>query len=292
MSNQRHDRPKNQPVRLGALYEEGNYKMAPYQQNGFLGEDINVWIDDNRKHHVDLFKQAEKISSDCYSALAKARPHNKDKKELIVSCLFPRTMELFQGTYLLISRGMIPSSNVMLRALIETMFVLVAASKNDEALEAYILNDEVERLKAANKIIEDKTNTFSEVPIEDARRIKAELKKKIEAQKIRKYKTEDFARKAGLHDWYLTVYAVTSQSVHAAVKDMEQYLDIDTNNVVKSIKFVPTDKGTTAILTTACNALNMALNAFLSVLGLDTAICNENATSLQPFMEKALVAED
>jgi hypothetical protein len=72
--------------------------MSPYQHNGFIGNDIKLWIDNNRQHHGDIFGIAEKFNSDCYAALGKATPHNKDKRELIVSCLFPRTMELFQGT--------------------------------------------------------------------------------------------------------------------------------------------------------------------------------------------------
>jgi hypothetical protein len=262
--------------------------MAPYQHNGFLGDDIKLWMENNRLHYIDLFNQTEKLNSDCYSALGKARPHNGDKRELTVSCLFPRTMELFQGTYLLISRGMIPSSNVILRTLIETMFVLVAITKDNDALDAYILNDEAERLKTANKVIHDKHSAILGIPIEDAERIKAE----ILAKQIKKWSVEDFAKKAELYDWYLTVYAFLCGPVHAGIKDLEQYLKLDENNKVESIEFVPTDKGTNAILTTACSAQNMALQAFLTSLNLDTGICTAHAESLKPFMDMAIAEND
>jgi hypothetical protein len=266
--------------------------MAPYEQNGFLGDDIKAWMQDNRRQYDDLFALAEKLNADCYTMLGKARPHNKDKRELLVSCLFPRVMELFQGTYLLVTHGMIPASNIMLRALIETMFVLVAIVKDDDALDAYILNDEKERLITANKILNDTSSTFSEIPIEEVIRIKAEIEKKHEGKKLPKLTTEYFSKKAGLHDWYMTVYAVTSKSVHAAVKDMEQYLAIGSDLQVKSIKFVPTDAGTIGILATACNALGMGLEAFLAVLNLETDICTEYAEKLRPFLELALTEKD
>lgn len=262
--------------------------MAPYQHNGFLGDDIKVWMENNRQQYIDLFKQAEKLNSDCYTALGKARPHNEDKRELTVSCLFPRTMELFQGTYLLISRGMIPSSNVILRTLIETIFVLVAVTKDNDALDAYILNDEAERLRTSNIVIHDQHSTILGIPIKDAERIKAEILEK----QIKKWSVEKFAKKAGLYDWYLTVYAVLCGPVHASIKDLEQYLNLDENNKVKSIEFVPTDKGATLILTTACNAQNMALHAFLTSLNLETGICNEHAESLKPFMNIAIAEND
>lgn len=266
--------------------------MAPYHQNGFIGNDIKLWVEDNRRAYVDLFQFSEKINSDCYTMLETARPHNKDKRELLVSCLFPRVMELFQATYLLVTRGMIPASNIMLRSLIETMFVLVAITKDNEALDSYILNDERERLITANKIINDSSSSFSEIPLAEVIRVKSEIEKKLDGKKLPKLTTEYFAKKAELYDWYLTVYAVTSKSVHAAVKDMEQYLDIGSDEKVKSIKFIPTAMGTIGILATACNALGMALEAFLATLNLDTDICRQHAYSLRPFLELALTEKD
>lgn len=90
----------------------------------------------------------------------------------------------------------------------------------------------------------------------------------------------------------MTVYAFLCGPVHAGIKNLEQYLNLDKQNKVKSIEFVPTDKGTTAILTTACSALNMALHAFLTTLNLDTAICSKHAESLKPFMDIAIAEND
>jgi hypothetical protein len=266
--------------------------MAPYQQNGFLGKDIEIWMKENRRLHEDLFALAENLNSDCYTMLERARPHNKDKRELLVSCLFPRTMELFQATFLLVRRGMIPSANIMLRSLIETMFVLIAIAKDDDALEAYILNDEKGRLITAKKILDNTSGAFSETQVEEVIRVKKEIEEKLAGKKLPKLTTEYYAKKAGLHDWYQTVYSVTSKSVHAAVKDIEDYLDICQDRQVKSIKFTPTDKRTLEILTTACNALGMGLEAFLSSLKLDKDLCRKYADRLRPFLAKALAEKD
>ncbi len=266
--------------------------MAPYHQNGFIGSDIKEWMAENRHEYAGLFELAEKINTDSYSALELARPHNKDKRELLVSCLFPRVMELFQATYLLLAQGMLPSSNVMLRSLIETMFVLVAIAKNDDALDSYILNDERERLITANKIINDTTSSFSDIPLEEVVRVKSEIEKRLDGKKLPKLTTEYFAKKADLYGWYLTVYAVTSKTVHAAIKDMEQYLDVGLDGKVESIKFMPAGHGTLGILTTACNALGMALEAFLRALNLNSDICRQHAESLRPFLELALTEKD
>ncbi|MDR3579667.1 MAG: DUF5677 domain-containing protein [Oryzomonas sp.] len=262
--------------------------MAPYSKNGFLGEDVKVWIDDNRQHYLELFMLAEQFNSICYESLREVSLSNKDNKKHIISCLFLRIMEHFQGTYVLVTRGMVSSANVMLRALIEAMFVLVSISKDDDALKAYVLNDELERLKLANKIIEDKDEVYSEADKKSAKQIKSEIQDTLKEIKYLRYRTEDFARIAGLHNWYTTVYAFISRSVHATIKDMEQHLDLDECYNVKSIKLIPNDNGTLNILTTACNALNISLQSFLTVLEKNTDVCTINDAKLKPYLEEAL----
>jgi hypothetical protein len=149
-----------------------------------------------------------------------------------------------------------------------------------------------ERLITANKIINDTSSAFSEIAMDEVIKIKAEIEKRLGGKKLPKLTTKYFAEKAELLDWYLTVYAVTSKSVHATVKDMEQYLDIGPDEKVKSIKFTPTAKGTIGILSTACNALGMALEAFLATLNIDTDICKGHADRLRPFLELALIEKD
>ena len=89
----------------------------------------------------------------------------------------------------------------------------------------------------------DTSSAFSEIPLEEVIRVKSKIEKKLQGKNLPKLTTEYFAKKAKLYNWHLTVYAVTSKSVHATVKDMEKYLDIGSDEKVKSIKFAPTAKG-------------------------------------------------
>ena len=260
--------------------------MAPYQSNGFIGKEITTWIDAKRRVHNELFEEAEKLNADCYQILSSVKTNKDDLRQTLVACLFPRCMELFQATYILVERGMSPSANIMLRCLMETMFVLCAIAKNDDALNAYIYdNEELERLKNANKMLSHKATAFSEVQLVDIEKIKSEVEQKKIDQKIKKFSTEEFAKKAGLHNWYLTAYNVTSRAVHATAKDMEQYLVIDEKEDIKSIRFAPTDREISTVLSDACESLITSLEQFLLVFGKNTTVCGEHWEKVKPLMQ-------
>src|SRR5208283_3410718 len=173
-------------------HEEKESIMAPYESHGFIGKEIATWIDAKRRVHNELFQEAEKLNADCYQALRSVRINKDNFRQTLVGCLFPRCMELFQATYILVVRGMSPSANIMLRSLIETMFVLCAVAKNDDALRAYIVdNEELERQRNANNIVSRRGTAFSDIPLADIEQIETELER-INDQKIKKFTTKDF----------------------------------------------------------------------------------------------------
>jgi hypothetical protein len=255
------------------------------KSRSFIGQEMNTWIEANKKGHQALFEEADRLNSDCYRILNDTKIDSNSLRQTVISCLFPRCMELFQAIYILAARGMSPSANIMLRSLMETTFVLCAVAKDDEALHAYVLNDELERRRVANKALSKKGDSFADVPLSAIREIKAELEKEIKAQKIEKYTTERFAEKAGLRDWYLTAYTITSQAVHATIRDMEQYLVIDENAGIKAIKFVPLDKEPITALSVACVSMVFSLQHFLLVFGRNTAVCDEHAKIMEGLMK-------
>jgi len=260
--------------------------MAPYHSHGFIGKEIVTWAEANKQAHQALFEETEKLNAYCYSVLGNVKIDNGSLRQTVISCLFPRCMELFQATYILAFHGMSPSANIMLRSLMETMFILCSSAKDDDALHAYVLNDELERRRIANKILSAKGDAFVDVPLTAIREIKGKIENEIETLKIEKYSTERFAEKAGLHDWYITAYGVTSQAVHATIRDMEQYLVIDEKGDIKAIRFVPTDKEAATALAVACASMVHSLQQFLLVFGVDTTICDEHAKKVEELMKQ------
>lgn len=258
--------------------------MAPYNSNGFIGNEINAWVDETRKKYHALFEIAEKINRECYSAIDNVTIDINDLRKTLVSCLFARCMELFQGVYILASHGMSPSSNIILRALIEAVFVLCAVIKDDEALEAYVLAGEHERLKITRKLLADKNTTLSDEELDTLKKVESELARQNKQLSAQKHSTEDFSKKAHLHSWYLTAYAKTSRAVHTTIRDMDQYLVFDKNEKLKSIKFIPTDEQSETVLATSCDILLLSFKDFLNLFEKDTSIYDNYVEQLEKIM--------
>lgn len=260
--------------------------MSPYFKSGFLGEEIKIWAEENKRKHVELFFQAEKINSDCYFLLQRVELDRRNPRKVLVACLFPRCLEFFQAVFHHAERGMPNSARVMLRALIESLFILSAVANDDEALDQYILNDELQRVKMINKAIATKDPSLAAFRTEQSLALKEELEKKIKEKNIKKLSTEEMARRAGLHDWYLTVYAETSRAVHGSVRDMEQYLVLDKDGEVKSIQFRPDDREVPVILATAGQAINLGLEQFAKTLDIDLNICHLHAAEFSKVFDE------
>jgi hypothetical protein len=258
--------------------------MAPYQSHGFIGQEIHAWIKSTKQTHKALFELAETLNTDCYGSLGNVTIDNGSLRQILISCLFARCVELFQATYILVTHGMSPSANIMLRALLEAMFVLCATVKDDDALQAYVVDGERERLRATRKLLADKDSTLSENHLDVIRGIQNELDENMKKQKINKFSTEEFAKKAGLHSWYLTAYTKTSWAVHATIRDIERYLVLDKEENLKSIKFIPTDEDAVNVLSAACNAMIISLGEFLSLFGAGTAVAEAHSKELERLM--------
>jgi len=260
--------------------------MAPYESHGFIGQEIHRWIKATKQTHKALFELAERLNADCYGSLANVKINSGSLRQTLIACLFARCLELFQATYLLVARGMSPSANITLRALMEAMFVLCATAKDDDALEAYVIDGERERLRITKKLLADTNSALSSDRLDVIRGIRNELDEKFKKQKVKKFSTEEFAKKAGLHSWYLTAYAKTSWAVHTTVRDIERYLVLDEEENLKSIKFIPTDEDAVTVLSSGCNAMIISLGKFLSLLEADTAVAEERGKELERLMTK------
>jgi hypothetical protein len=262
--------------------------MAPYQSHGFIGQEIHTWIKATKQAHKELFELAERINIDCYRSLGRLTIDSGSLRQTLISCLFARCLELFQAAYILVAYGMSPSSNVALRAILEAMFVLCATAKDDDALEAYVIDGERERLRVTRKLLADKGTTLSEDSINVIRGIQNELDEMMKKQKVKKFSTEDFAKKAGLHSWYLTAYTKTSWAVHTTIRDIERYLVLDKEENLKSIKFIPTDQDAVDVLSAACNAMIISLSEFLSLFGVDKSVADAHGKELERLLTEAV----
>ena len=90
--------------------------MSDLEIDGFLAKDITQWIEKHRTENKAWFSLAEEINRFAQEQMLKLDIHNKDYQELLVAAGLFRAVSSFQGTFLLLERGMIFEAGTQLAA--------------------------------------------------------------------------------------------------------------------------------------------------------------------------------
>lgn len=239
--------------------------MPPLDENGFLGKEIEQWIQRIRNAHPSFFALAGEVNKYCQSAMYTFEVHNKDKQEVLVSTLYIRALNNYQAAILLAERGLMPQSRVLVRAMIEALFSLCAIAKSEKYANEFILEDQRNRLRFLNKYRQLHGGLPPDVNREEVEALQQELQEDIKTSEIKKKSTEQWSIDAEMHDWYLTAYSVLSESVHSKVKDLERYLVLNDENEITEFRWGPDDHDIESILTTLIQGMLTALNCTVSL---------------------------
>lgn len=234
--------------------------MPPIEQNGFLDNDIQNWITKFRKDHADFFELATDANKLFQKVMLELDAHDQVPQEIIVASLYMRALSAYQGVILMAERGMIPEARVLTRYLLEVIFTLCAIIKNKDLTTVYINEDKKKRLKFLNKFRQfHEGNLPDGIDADEIHQLENELKIEVKKDNIKIRKTEEWAKDAKLHDWYLTAYAVLSDSVHIKISDLERHVVADENNVIKEFKWGPDDTGIQVVLMSSIDGMIVSL---------------------------------
>lgn len=225
------------------------------EQNGFLDGDIKTWIEKHRIDHRKLFDICLEANRVAQTHLYKLNIHSKDVQGILIGLLFIKALSSFQGSILLIERGMLAEGKILLRTLLEVLFRIGAISKSREIAQAYVLEDERHRKKFLNKfkLLSDSIKAAHGNPELDD--LLNTLKQNIEEKDIKELQTQWFAKKAELSDYYNSAYSLFSLSVHANVRELEELVIADNEGNIKEILSGPDVTGIPPLLLTAGEAL-------------------------------------
>lgn len=202
--------------------------MTSIDENGFLSQEIYDWIKKYRSKYKDIFSLAEEINRFGHRIMFQINPHNNNEQELLIALLYNRALSTFQGIIILSERGLIHEGKVLLRSLVEIMYVLIASSKYEDIAKKYLLDDIHESSKMINKL---KNSSLKKIPkfyiplLEREEEIENVKKEK----NVTKLTIEQLSIKADLHDHYTTIYSFLCQTAHASPRDIGQSLNLGKN---------------------------------------------------------------
>lgn len=216
--------------------------MTTFGTDGFLSDEIAEWEKDFEQRYASKLELSKAVNRLAHRLIFSIEIASNELKDLLLSTLLAHQISTFQGFILLARKGLIFQTEMLVRALAESMFLVAAIRKEPDFAEKWLLSDEVSRKRSLVRLNEDRRRR-GEPPDEAAVALIAELEKRIRDQKIEKYSTERIAKLAGLGSYYDTLYGFFSMAVHSSSRSLDKALQTDGKGRVMSIEYGPAIDG-------------------------------------------------
>ena len=164
-----------------------------FYQKGFLGNQITEVTEAILKKHQPFFDTCYKVNELAYMTFFETKPNNQDLQQLLAITLFIRILNGFQSIVVLARLGLAFDAKVVLRGVLESLFIeKFLCEEKDFALE-YVKSDECSRLKwlnIARKSAAPHFNLLREIATDEE---VEKLKKKIDQQGCKEIAVEEVA---------------------------------------------------------------------------------------------------
>ncbi len=264
--------------------------MNEFEKEGFITTNpcnINQVIDQQYSHTKQLVLD---INQYAQSYQYQQEPNNLNKIQLTGTGLYARTLSTFQGVINLANNGMKHQSDMLLRCLLESVFQLKAIANDPSFVELLIMQSRNHTRNALERLVKMKNRNGQQDELYERAR-KSRTKARQELRQLRK-KTDTSelsilttARKAGMEDYYDTLYAMGSTAVHSGLLSIEEHLVTDADNVVKELVNEPSHE---KYEVTVLSASDLMMNAVFAIDTIFNRSENKEAEELGKRLQLAL----
>lgn len=241
-----------------------------FEKQGFLSDEVSDLSEDIEAKYPGLWKLAYEVNELSHTFQYSLSVHTGVTAELMGAPLYSRVLANYQALLILSKRGMVDQSYAILRVLVESLFYLAAISNDSNFAVEYVQYEEHQRKSALSKLKRYKEAKDKKDPeIEKTARIIREIEKEIVDSNIKKFPTENVAYKAGLHDWYDTVYAFSSSFVHTSARSLQSHIILDEESEqIVGMKNEPDIEGIIFPLSTGVEAIFVAISSVCKIFGM------------------------
>jgi len=234
------------------------------ENSGFLSKDISKYKEHHRKKNEGIFNLCKELNEYAHATMWKIQISNEYLPEILPACAYVRVLSNFQSIVILAEFGLLNEAKIVLRSLVEGMFLMVAITRNKDYSTKIIEQDTLERERTCKAIRRNIIAGIfkSEKPtIDEIEQQLKDIKREIEDKSIKKINKRDLSIAANLESYYDTVYHLLSGTVHINPRDLEQYLDLTEERKIKEIKWGPEEEEIEDILFTAVETLIFVLES-------------------------------
>jgi len=212
--------------------------MSSFTTDGFLSDEMRAYeadIETRYRDRWDLSAAANRLVHKTVFAISVRTDRLPD---LLLAALLARQAATFQAFLLLARKGLIDQSEMVVRNLAESMFIVGAICKDLGFAEIFVRADEIVRKRSLVRLNQDRERR-GEPPDPEATALIADLQVKIKDEKLEKPTTEKIAELAGLSSYYDSLYGLFSLAVHSSSRSLDRALATDSTGKVISIEYGP-----------------------------------------------------
>lgn len=220
--------------------------MPPFDKEGFLGTEIEVYKRKLHKKYQNLFDFYRDLNRFLNELKFKITPKQSDNRGKTIALLFAKASETFQAIYILCENGLLADAEILNRALYESTVNLLYCSINEECHKNYAATLLAKKIESINYAIE-KPEEFPNGFLEKVKGALPILRNKLleDFGKKDNWKPPSVYKKAkdtGIVGLYQTFYHLVSETVHSNAASLERYIYLDEENTFKKILWGPRDK--------------------------------------------------
>jgi len=258
-----------------------------FYEKGFLGDHIHTFTEAVLKKFPDFYSACNHINELAYSIMMGLKVKNRDLQQLLVASVFIRVLNGFQSVVILSRLGLVFDAKVVLRAEIESLFLLKLLCEDKNFVTEYVKSDELRRLLWMNVARNSKAPHFDSLRRHATDEVVRKLKEEIERKGCKELSTEQIARRAGLGVEYDTDYRLLCEETHTLPRSVE-HLTILEKGEPRELDPNPTDRELGYVIFTAIRCLHIALVSATKFFGVDRstelAKSSEHLKSLAPLV--------
>jgi hypothetical protein len=233
--------------------------LSEFDEEGFSTETDGL-AKQCHTRYKEWFELYESINRYCLGLTSSLKFHSDNRQEYFTLALFLRMLGIFEGSYILIKRGMVSETKILLRTLMEALFSLCAVAKDKETAERFYQEHNYLKYKALKKMINSDSEIILSSKKNHGKRL-AELKNKVQTNKLKPLSVEEWAEKAGLHDFYTSAYIYFSWTVHSNVMEIGQLISGESDESVRSVFLSPNIEEVYRYLMTGIECIVIALGS-------------------------------
>lgn len=213
--------------------------VSDFDRKGFLGDEIQESKASVVKSYQKLFDLFYELNEYSQEKKFEIQPHDQNGQEVLSACLFIRILNGAQAACILSSHGLANDARVVLRSILEGLFILTKMVKDPSFVREYVGADEVKRLKIIRAAHSSSHPVFAEAKNSATDEVIESLQHRIDKEGFTELNVKNIAESAGMGLYYESVYRPLSDDIHTAVRSLERYVGTDSEGDLDRIEWGP-----------------------------------------------------